>query len=349
MTKKSFAAAGSISSSKQSAASKNHHQHNHDNANDDKNNITTRNLTQPQPRLNSEEPKLEENRLLCRFFFLQGNCRYKDQCAYSHTLPEGLDIMEARQHIPCPYFARGNCRYGECCELRHDPLDLNKNKPPPTTAKKLAAAGPAVARSSPASADDDHAAICGICLEDVTQAGHKFGLLSCCEHTFCFECLMEWRKEGSSEAQDRRSCPTCRKKSNYVVPSTVLAETIEEKDRIVQEYQTRLSHIPCKRFDETLGSCPYGKDCFYAHIDDTGKDCKPQDLSMQQLYEQRQRKHRSSASGSSSRQGRQSATSLQNEIDLITRMLLLDMYAYRGHGDDDDDSDNYWDDYFGLH
>ncbi|KAL7566307.1 hypothetical protein ACA910_013632 [Epithemia clementina (nom. ined.)] len=255
---------------------------------------------------------------LCRFYFLQGSCRFGEHCSYSHALPDNMTCEEARGQIPCPYFAKGCCRYGDYCQLRHDPNDL------------------LVPKTMGASAECDSTnAVCGICLEDVKQVGHKFGLLSCCRHVFCFECLMEWRKEGSEEAEDRRSCPACRKKSDWVIPSDIMATSEEEKDRISTQYRAKLGRIPCKRFDGKLGSCPYGSDCFYAHLSaETGLDCKQADRSMKQLYEQR-RRHRS--------QQRR----LEDDIDMISRaMLLMDLYAYRGLGynfdyyDSDFDSDD---------
>ena len=273
----------------------------------------------------SSQSTVAASRPLCRFYFLQHNCRFGDSCSFSHQLPEGVeDATEARRFIPCPYFAHGNCRYGDYCELRHDPQDLPDTKNASTSAP---------------SSEEETAIVCGICLENVAESGRKYGLLSGCQHSFCFECLMEWRKEGSSEAQDRRKCPTCREKSSYVVPSSVWASTTEEKERIVHEYHERLSGIPCKRFDGRLGSCEFGSDCFYLHLDDDGNNVKALDKTTQELYEERRRK---------SNQRRRSS-SLQREIDMITRMLLLDMYMYReelGLLDSDSDEEGYLSDLF---
>mmetsp|Transcript_3358 Transcript_3358/g.8548 ORF Transcript_3358/g.8548 Transcript_3358/m.8548 type:complete len:315 (-) Transcript_3358:64-1008(-) len=277
------------------------------------------------------------SRPLCRFHFLQGNCRYKGECAFSHSLPEGVTMMEVREHIPCPFFLRGNCKYGEYCELRHDSRDLPPNKNAPETNDST---------TTNPNEEDGSSQVCGICLENVTEAGHKFGLLSCCQHTFCFECLMEWRKEGTKEARDRRCCPTCRKTSNYVIPSVVMAASAQEKQRIVHEYRTKLSQIPCKFYPD----CPFGKDCFYAHLDEKGHDCKHKDKTMQQLYEMRHQQR-------SSQSIRRSTTrDLQDDIDIITHMFLLHGLAFRGglgYDDESDDDSEYdvWDDYdyFAVH
>lgn len=148
--------------------------------------------------------KPSSQRLLCRFYFHSGHCRNGDACRFSHDA-NGMTREEALQSIPCPYFARGSCRYGERCELKHD--DAVKD------------------------------AVCGICLEHVPSMRRNFGVLSCCLHTFCYGCLMEWRTEGSKEVTSRRVCPTCRKSSDYVVPSSVMPTCVEERDRMLQNYK----------------------------------------------------------------------------------------------------------------
>lgn len=56
---------------------------------------------------------------------------------------------------------------------------------------------------------------CGICLEPVLsieKPGAKFGLLNC-GHTFCLDCIRQWRKkfgEGLDVESALRACPICR-------------------------------------------------------------------------------------------------------------------------------------------
>jgi hypothetical protein len=101
---------------------------------------------------------------------------------------------------------------------------------------------------------------------------------------------MGWRVGGSNDAEDRRCCPTCRLKSDYVVPSLVFPTSASEKQEIVAQYKLKLSAIPCKRFDGNLGSCPFGSDCFFAHRDGSGEDVKAQDQTMQELKDLRRRR-----------------------------------------------------------
>lgn len=213
---------------------------------------------------------------LCRFFFQNNHCRNGIACRFSHDIPDGLTHAEALKTIPCPYFATGECRYMEYCRLLHE----TRIKPD----------------------------VCAICLESPPEKKRQYGILSCCNHAFCFTCLMEWRTEGSSEVTSRRVCPTCRKSSDYVVPSSYMPANETEKETVLNNYKAHCALIPCKHFElGKLGSCPFGKNCFYAHTNRKGKDIKSKDKSMQQLYEERRRGGRNN----------------DDDIDYITDMLLM--------------------------
>lgn len=82
-------------------------------------------------------------------------------------------------------------------------------------------------------------------------------------------------------------------------------------------HKLRLSQIPCKRFvGGTLGSCPFGRDCFYQHKDDYGNDIKHLDRSMEEIREEMEERRR--------RQTRhQSQRSLDDEFDRLAAQLLL--------------------------
>eukprot|EP00980_Cylindrotheca_fusiformis_P011213 scaffold2574_cov98-Cylindrotheca_fusiformis.AAC.3 len=209
----------------------------------------------------------------CRFFAIHGNCRFGDLCAFSH------DIGNAQQEVVCQFFLRGNCRYGNACRLSHSST-TSPSQP-----------------FQPAQQQGQEVYTCGICLEQPK----KFGLLSGCNHTFCFSCLMKWRTSardsskdlyqerttttsGSSNHQQVRACPECRNLSDYVVPSSTFAKSGEGKEEIIDTYKERLSRIPCKHFSGELGSCPFGRDCFYLHLDDDGIDIKNQDKSLQEIH-----------------------------------------------------------------
>ena len=193
---------------------------------------------------------------------------------------------------------------------------------------------------------------CGICLDDCPH--RQFGLLSCCNHAFCYDCLMEWRKEGASEVRDRRSCPTCRKHSDYVIPSPVFPTNEVTKAAIVQDYKDRKAHIPCRRFEKTgkFGSCPFGSDCFYAHVDRTGRDVKSQDKSMTTIRAERElRRQRQQEQHRRHRWGDDSSEDDHPEF-LLDFLRFLDLHGYphvrdqfmSSDDDDDEDEDDYDDD-----
>lgn len=57
-------------------------------------------------------------------------------------------------------------------------------------------------------------------------------------------------------------------------------------------HKLRMGQIPCKRFNGDLGSCPFGRDCFYQHVDEYGNDLKYLDQSMQDIQEELERRKR---------------------------------------------------------
>lgn len=317
----------------------------------------------------------------------------------------------AKELVPCPFFARGDCKYGEYCQLRHDENDIDNDndevtdaeprgdlmmktcKPcaevpsPTSTANTAVPADTSDTTTATHSADEEVTTTiitCGICLDDLqggestnsnrnkTKNKKQFGLLSCCDHAFCFDCLMEWRKEGTQEAKDRRSCPTCRKHSDYVVPSRIFPSSKLQKERIVQEYKDRLAVIPCRRFRQQqqqqqqsnnnkrtmMGSCPFGSDCFYAHLNSRGEDVKALDRSMEELSRERQQaqeERRRRRQRDLLMMGLEAST--VEDIDIMLSFLrLLDVYGiqegvypwsdddgddHEEEGEDDDDISDY--------
>lgn len=147
---------------------------------------------------------------------------------------------------------------------------------------------------------------------------------------------MEWRTQGTEEVTSRRVCPTCRKASDYVVPSRILPRSDGEKEDLLKSYRERLSKLPCKRWCGVLGSCPFGRDCFYAHLDDDGKDIKSQDRTMQQLYEERERHRENQREGM--------------EMEMLSELIMMGMQrnlfgparrrGRRNRQEDDDDEMN---------
>lgn len=83
---------------------------------------------------------------------------------------------------------------------------------------------------------------CGICLDVVIEKEartNRFGLLENCAHVYCLECIRTWRKTNFDNV-NKRSCPQCRVKSDFVIPSEYYYETSEDKQKIIGTYKKAL-------------------------------------------------------------------------------------------------------------
>lgn len=118
---------------------------------------------------------------------------------------------------------------------------------------------------------------CGICLEEVLRkerlSDRRFGVMSHCEHIFCWQCMKGWRYAHgqmggatSATAEQARRCPECQQLSHFIVPCSFFPQGNEERQEVFDERRKQLARIPCKHFDFGRGSCPFGTSCFYAHI-----------------------------------------------------------------------------------
>lgn len=209
------------------------------------------------------------------------------------------------QTIPCKFFFEGVCRYGSTCRFSHDQdvynaslalqdcdmndhvtitstdditneddggeADMNQTQP----SQSLETTQPSTQSTQPA----QPSLTCSICMEAIQQTGKRFGILSSCDHIFCIDCLRKWRKQPKTrsviDVQAALSCPTCRTKSQYVMPSLTFL-TGSEKETKCREYLNTLANLDCRHFDG-IGTCPHGPDCFYRHVNWDGEDMKPFD------------------------------------------------------------------------
>ena len=111
--------------------------------------------------------------------------------------------------------------------------------------------------------------VCGICYEEVitkqTYSERRFGILLGCLHVFCLSCIRKWRTNSGGDKNAVRSCPLCRTHSDYVIPSAYWVDDTEDKSKLIDQYQKKLSNIACRYFDDGNGTCPFGNNCFYMH------------------------------------------------------------------------------------
>jgi hypothetical protein len=105
--------------------------------------------------------------------------------------------------------------------------------------------------------------ICEICNCDVETAKRLYGVLDNCDHVFCYECIVSWKRSKYSNAESE-SCPVCKVRSAFITPSKHWFENKEDKHHIVKKHKNHLKTLPC-RYYLRHGFCRYSDRCFYDH------------------------------------------------------------------------------------
>ncbi|KAI5307843.1 hypothetical protein KEM55_007261 [Ascosphaera atra] len=156
----------------------------------------------------------------------------------------------------------------------------------PDEAAKLAAEANGILLEDLSSAKTDDAAprkwrrniarprdICSICQEVPVQ----YGLLNKCDHFAQTGCIRLWRQEGNQQHEynvrrdpekvdSTKHCPMCRKRSEFVIPSSVVPIPIRqekddlgniisvnpEKDKLIANYVQHRKQIRCKFFEKSV-------------------------------------------------------------------------------------------------
>lgn len=65
----------------------------------------------------------------------------------------------------------------------------------------------------------------------------SFGILPNCSHPFCISCIRDWRSRTDEQGQATRSCPLCRTKSWFVIPSNIWVDDPEEKQELIDAFK----------------------------------------------------------------------------------------------------------------
>ncbi|XP_056896411.1 makorin, ring finger protein, 4 isoform X3 [Takifugu flavidus] len=108
---------------------------------------------------------------------------------------------------------------------------------------------------------------CGICMDNVYEKkpprDNVFGILPNCNHAFCKQCITTWRKMREYGPDVVKSCPQCRVKSAFYVPSKQWVEG-QEKERLIAAFRERSSKKNCKYFTR-YRCCPFETECLYLH------------------------------------------------------------------------------------
>uniref|UniRef100_A0A673CYH8 RING-type E3 ubiquitin transferase n=1 Tax=Sphaeramia orbicularis TaxID=375764 RepID=A0A673CYH8_9TELE len=164
-------------------------------------------------------------------------------------------------------------------EEQSDSLDSSSAKasvclqesPSTDSIEKLGAA--AAVASSPWKMEEKQAFLrskditCGICMDKVfekpNERDHVFGILPNCNHSFCLQCIITWRKTKDFGQDVVKSCPQCRVKSTFYMPNNYWVEG-EEKEKLIVAFRERCRKKKCDYYMQ-YGCCPFKEECLYRH------------------------------------------------------------------------------------
>jgi len=208
----------------------------------------------------------------CRHLQDHGTCRFNASCMFSH---QG-SAYKVPDHV-CVYNLKKYCRNNNCSFLHISASDLIAQlRVLMNYSKGEDEASTSVDRPKSAYRDNRKNAdfkklplkphierLCGICLEDVIGE-KRFGLLSSCDHTFCFDCIMQWRRtRNTANESDTKNCPECVQPSDLVVPSRHYAYG-DERRRLVDEFKKRNKEKMCKYERDGQNNCR-NRNCMFKH------------------------------------------------------------------------------------
>jgi hypothetical protein len=195
---------------------------------------------------------------------------------YSGSLSQSMKLSESppgkKGKTLCTFHIDGKCRYGDTCRNIHGDVCDMCGRPcliPGDTAqneKHIASCEEKLQRQRDIETSRDYE--CGLCNEKIIENGRKFGLLVTCNHIYCVPCIKQWRQDNQSSECPH---PKCSAVSTYIVPSPTYVSEGLKKNSLVASYREKMTKIPCKYFDFGKGTCKFGDNCHYAHVDANGR------------------------------------------------------------------------------
>jgi hypothetical protein len=172
---------------------------------------------------------------LC-MFFIEGACRYGDNCKFVH----GLVCTLCKKPCLFPEDLQQNEKHAKTCRLK---LEIEESK-------DLA---------------------CALCKLKVVENNRKFGLLPDCNDVICVPCLKEHRTSTS-----KAECPVCQAPSHFLIPSHSFPQNPDRKSELTEAFKLKMSKISCKYFDHGNGVCKYGQHCHFHHNVEPGTNSSNQ-------------------------------------------------------------------------
>ncbi|KAG8002712.1 Peroxisome proliferator-activated receptor delta [Nibea albiflora] len=108
---------------------------------------------------------------------------------------------------------------------------------------------------------------CGICMDKVYEKpdprNQVFGILPNCNHPFCLQCIMTWRKTKDLGPEVVKSCPQCRVRSAFYVPHKYWVEG-PAKESLIAAFKEKFSKKSCSYYTR-YRCCPFKTECLYRH------------------------------------------------------------------------------------
>ncbi|XP_058498761.1 makorin, ring finger protein, 4 [Solea solea] len=108
---------------------------------------------------------------------------------------------------------------------------------------------------------------CGICMDKVYEkmnpADKVFGILPNCNHSFCLQCIMTWRKTKDFGPNVVKSCPQCRVRSAFYVPHKYWVDG-QAKENVIAAFKEKCSKRSCSYYAR-YRCCPFKTECLYQH------------------------------------------------------------------------------------
>ncbi|KAG7093877.1 hypothetical protein E1B28_007516 [Marasmius oreades] len=213
-----------------------------------------------------DRPSTSKSRGICKYYTTPRGCFSGKNCKFLHADPEVDKGVSARltsydQSKTCRYYARGYCKRAEKCWFLHT---LPRNQ-----------VGGTLDIHDVVDPIDE---LCSICFEKPSL----YGLLAGCSHVFCITCIKRWRDPVAKsldmvDSGVHKKCPMCRSPSSFITPSSLFYTNEDpRKSETIKNYKESMARVPCKYFlhsrtkNKAKPICPFGKDCFYQHLNDDG-------------------------------------------------------------------------------